>query len=153
MSKRERTPPNAPGPFFTERHCCISCHAPEPEAPDLMAFDEEEISCYFRRQPETPEEVERACQAVWASCCGAVVRWRRSGHPRPASRVRVEACAVTKPSGFMLSIAALLSVTGACGSGEPPVDVAQVDGRIIAFSSDSGVSRGLSIFVMHADGS
>lgn len=70
--KRERTPLNTSGPFFTEKDCCISCGAPEAEAPELMAFDEERGSCYFRRQPETREEIERACQAVWASCCEAV---------------------------------------------------------------------------------
>jgi len=56
MEKRQRTPLNAPGPFFTEKDCCISCRAPEAEAPDLMAFDEEGSSCYFRRQPVTPDE-------------------------------------------------------------------------------------------------
>jgi hypothetical protein len=44
----------------------------EAEAPDLMAHDEESGHCYFRRQPSTPEETERACRAVWVSCCGAV---------------------------------------------------------------------------------
>ena len=72
MEKRERTPLNAPGPFFTEKDCCISCMAPEAEAPDLMAFDEVNGSCYFRRQPVTPDEVEQACRAVAVSCCDGV---------------------------------------------------------------------------------
>jgi hypothetical protein len=72
MEKRARTPLNAPGPFFTEKDFCISCGAPEAEAPDLMAFDEERGSCYFRRQPETAEEIDRACRAVEVSCCDAV---------------------------------------------------------------------------------
>lgn len=86
MQKRERTPLNAPGPFFTEKDCCISCMAPEAEAPDLMAFDEAQGSCYFRRQPETAEEIERACQAVWASCCGAVQY--DGDHPAVLRRLR-----------------------------------------------------------------
>jgi hypothetical protein len=28
--------------------------------------------CFFARQPDTPEEVEQAMHATWASCCGAV---------------------------------------------------------------------------------
>lgn len=69
---RPRTPLNAPGPFFTEKDCCIQCHAPEAQAPELMAFDEATGSCYFRRQPATASEAEQACRAVWASCCDAV---------------------------------------------------------------------------------
>ena len=46
--------------------------APEAEAPDLMAFDEVHGSCYFRRQPVTPAEIERACRAVEVACCDAV---------------------------------------------------------------------------------
>jgi hypothetical protein len=37
-----------------------------------MGFDEEAHHCYFKKQPATGEEVERAARAVWASCCGAV---------------------------------------------------------------------------------
>ena len=69
---RERDPLSAPGPFYVERHCCVSCLAPEAEAPDLMSFDQAEGSCYFRRQPSTPEELERAIRAVCVSCVGAV---------------------------------------------------------------------------------
>lgn len=72
MTRRARTPRNVPGPFFTEKDCCIACRAPEAEAPDLMAFDEDAGSCYFRRQPVTPEEVERAINAVAVSCCDGV---------------------------------------------------------------------------------
>ena len=68
----ERTPLNAPGPFYVARDQCITCMAPEAEAPSLMAFDEERSSCYFRRQPETADETYRAIRAVWVSCCGAV---------------------------------------------------------------------------------
>src|SRR6476469_4734153 len=68
----DRTPLNAPGPFYVAKDQCIACRAPEAEAPSLMAYDEEHYSCYFHRQPETPDEAYRAIRAVWASCCGAV---------------------------------------------------------------------------------
>jgi hypothetical protein len=68
----ESTSRNAPGDFYVGRHECMACGAPELEAPELMGYDAEEGSCYFRRQPETPGELEHAMRAVWASCCGAV---------------------------------------------------------------------------------
>jgi hypothetical protein len=73
--RHERYPKNAPGPFFVENGYCISCGVPELEAPDLMGHDEDPsviYHCYFKKQPSTPEEVERAIRAVWISCCGAV---------------------------------------------------------------------------------
>jgi hypothetical protein len=63
-------PSNAPGPFYVVREGCMACTAPEYEAPDLMAHvTEPYYHCYFKKQPSTAEEVERA---IWASCCGAV---------------------------------------------------------------------------------
>lgn len=69
---REATPQNAPGDFYVAKDQCIACGAPEAQAPELMRFDEVARSCYFRRQPATPAEVEQAVLAVWASCCEAV---------------------------------------------------------------------------------
>lgn len=70
----ERTahPLNAPGPFFVIHGQCLMCTAPENEAPDLMGHEEIDYHCYFRRQPSTPEELDRAIRAVQVSCCGAV---------------------------------------------------------------------------------
>jgi hypothetical protein len=69
----ERTPKNAHGSFCVFKDECISCRAKiEAEAPGLMAYDEDHSSCFFERQPTTPEEEYRAIRAVWASCCGAV---------------------------------------------------------------------------------
>lgn len=71
-------PKNAPGPFYTENECCAACEAPVLEAPDLMAQDEQGYHhCYFKRQPETPEETERAIMACVVSCVQAV---RYAGH-------------------------------------------------------------------------
>jgi hypothetical protein len=67
-------PMNAPGPFYVENQCCISCDAPYSEAPDLMAHDDGEggYHCHFKKQPDTPEEVERAVMACVVSCVRAV---------------------------------------------------------------------------------
>lgn len=71
-------PKNAPGSFYVENQCCMTCEAPDHEAKDLMAHDEEDgYHCYFKKQPETPEEVERAILACAVSCVRAV---RYAGH-------------------------------------------------------------------------
>ena len=70
--EKERFPKNIPGPFYVANGECLICMAPEHEAPDLMGFDEEANHCYFKKQPSTPEEFERAARAVWVSCCEAV---------------------------------------------------------------------------------
>ena len=72
-------PKNATGAFYVENECCITCEAPALEAPELMAHDEKESypHCYFRRQPETPGEIERAIMACVVSCTRAV---RYAGH-------------------------------------------------------------------------
>ena len=70
--EEERTPKNAPGPFYVAKDQCITCMVPETEAPTLMAFDEEAPSCYFHRQPQSPDETYRAIRALWVSCCGAL---------------------------------------------------------------------------------
>jgi hypothetical protein len=64
-------PKNAPGPFYVEKGCCISCQAPYNEAPELMSHDEDGGHCFFRRQPEAPEEVEQAIRACCMSCVSA----------------------------------------------------------------------------------
>ena len=92
-------PTNSTGPFYVEKGCCISCQAPYHEAPDLMAHDEDGGHCFFRRQPETPEEVERAIRACCISCVSAV---RYSGDDPEILRSfrelgRIDACDVLAP--------------------------------------------------------
>lgn len=72
MEKRKRHPLNADGDFFVEYDICLACDAPYSEAPELMAYDEN-MHCYFKRQPETPEELEHAINAVRCSCVEAVL--------------------------------------------------------------------------------
>lgn len=74
MSEPEykRFPGNVPGAFYTEDDVCISCCAPEVAAPDLIGFDETARSCYFKKQPSTPEEYEQAMMAMWVSCIDSI---------------------------------------------------------------------------------
>lgn len=76
---------NSPGPFFVADSECMACGAPEAQAPDLMAHDDNSDHCYFRKQPTSPDEIDRACLAVLVSCCGAV----RYGGDDPAVEGRM----------------------------------------------------------------
>jgi hypothetical protein len=79
MSQRtfQSYPENAPGAFYVQKDLCIACRAPESVAPDLIGFfvdasGTNRIShCYFRKQPKTAEELDRAIKAMQVSCCGA----------------------------------------------------------------------------------
>jgi hypothetical protein len=66
MSQRERCGLNVEGDFYVEKDLCLQCLAPE-----LIGFDEE-YGCYFKKQPETPEELEHAINAVRVSCIRAL---------------------------------------------------------------------------------
>jgi hypothetical protein len=45
----------------------------------MAHHDESYYHCYFRRQPETPDEVNSALRAVWSSCC-QVLRYSGNDH-------------------------------------------------------------------------
>ena len=70
--RRRRNPMNAPGPFYTEGDLCLACCLPEGEAPDLMGFEEDlenpMFGCFYKKQPEAPEELTRAFQAMAVNC-------------------------------------------------------------------------------------
>jgi hypothetical protein len=86
MSTRKAFHRNAPGDFYVEDQCCIVCRAPEQQAPELMSHDSGKYEhCYFKRQPQTPEETEHAIMAVRVGCCGAV----RYGGSDPAIIARL----------------------------------------------------------------
>jgi hypothetical protein len=69
-------PKNAPGDFYVENTECMTCGYPHVLAPDLIGWELDaegrESHCYFKKQPETPLEVEQAVNAVKGSCCGAL---------------------------------------------------------------------------------
>ena len=57
------------GDFYVVDGDCITCGAPEAEAPDLIKHQKGEYGhCYFKRQPETEDEINRAINAVAVSC-------------------------------------------------------------------------------------
>lgn len=89
---RKRFHLNVAGPFYVEGGNCIACGAPEHEAPTLMSHEEPGYHCYFKKQPETPEEVEQAINAVRVSCCRAV---RYDGHD-PEIQARIDAAWPTR---------------------------------------------------------
>jgi hypothetical protein len=67
---------NASGPFYEVNQDCMTCGYPHVLAPDLMAWEMNsegrEAHCYFRKQPETSQEIGQAVKAVAGSCCGAL---------------------------------------------------------------------------------
>lgn len=80
---------NAAGPFYVVNQDCMTCGYPHLLAPDLMAWERNsegrELHCYFRKQPETSQEIEQAVNAVNGSCCGAL---RYSGSdPKTIKRI------------------------------------------------------------------
>jgi hypothetical protein len=65
---------NVAGDFYTTGEC-LACDAPESEAPDLLApLEGDNFDTYFVKQPETAEEIERACRALEV-CCVAALRY------------------------------------------------------------------------------
>ena len=88
-TKFERTPLNAEGDFYVEKDTCLTCMAPHLEAPELLGLDEA-TGCYFRRQPQSPEELEHAIEAVSVSCVEAL---RYAGDdPEILERLRAKGC-------------------------------------------------------------
>lgn len=60
-------PCNAPGPFYVEDGCCITCGVPEATAPELFGWTEGEVHCFVRRQPANPEETDAMVRALWSA--------------------------------------------------------------------------------------
>lgn len=66
---KERYPENVNGDFYVENQVCIACGAPEAEAPDLIEHSKlERGHCYFKKQPQTQDEIDRAINAIAVSC-------------------------------------------------------------------------------------
>jgi hypothetical protein len=71
ISLPQRVPENAPGDFYVQADLCTCCCIPHNDAPELLnAVTDGMETCYFRRQPQTPEEVEQAIMAISVSCVG-----------------------------------------------------------------------------------
>src|SRR4051812_12847152 len=83
MAGKPRHPRNAPGPFYVVKDECISCGAPQAEAPGLVTLDVN--GCYFHKQPETTAEVNDAIRAILVSC----IEVYRYGGDDPSIRRRL----------------------------------------------------------------
>ncbi len=70
---KERYPENSKGDFYVENQVCITCGAPEAEAPDLIEHSKLEYGhCYFKKQPTTADELDRAISAMQVSCISGI---------------------------------------------------------------------------------
>ncbi|MET1113169.1 MAG: ferredoxin [Allosphingosinicella sp.] len=78
-------PCNAPGPFYVEDGCCISCGVPEATAPELFGWAEGDTHCFVRRQPDNAEETDAMVRALWS----AEVSCIRYGGADPALLKRI----------------------------------------------------------------
>jgi len=64
---------NVEGDFYVQSDACIACGAPESVAPDLIGHSElNNYHCYFKKQPQTENELDRAVDAVRVACCAGV---------------------------------------------------------------------------------
>jgi len=58
-------PASVRGDFYVQEGCCTSCGVPQLIAPELVGSTEDKVpSCYWVRQPESPEEVDRAIKII-----------------------------------------------------------------------------------------
>jgi hypothetical protein len=65
----DRFPDNVAGDFYVVNGDCLNCGAPGAEAPDLIDHSKIEFGhCYFKKQPNTEEEIERAINSIAVSC-------------------------------------------------------------------------------------
>lgn len=64
-------PRSAPGDFYVEKGQCLACGVPHVVAPDLVGWTDEKVShCYWKKQPESPAELERAIAVLEAQELG-----------------------------------------------------------------------------------
>lgn len=66
-------PQNAPGDFFVEDNCCLSCGVPQAVAPDLFpVMDDRFEHCYVRRQPSSELELGQMLDAIRGAEVGCI---------------------------------------------------------------------------------
>ena len=73
MSTTSNSPKAASGQgdFYVQERCCTACGVPQLIAPELVGWTEKELpSCYWIRQPETADEVDRAIKIIQAQELG-----------------------------------------------------------------------------------
>ena len=54
------------GDFYVQQTCCMSCGVPQAIAPELVGWRDpkEQTDCYWIRQPQNSDELERAIQIL-----------------------------------------------------------------------------------------
>ena len=62
---------NAPGDFYVEDGCCVTCAVPFTVAPDMFAWATED-QCVVCKQPETAEELNRMVAAFKVADMGCI---------------------------------------------------------------------------------
>lgn len=68
MNPRPSHKANAPGDFYVEEGCCLTCAVPHTVAPDLFAWsDAEHTQCIVCKQPGNSEELDRMVAAFEVS--------------------------------------------------------------------------------------
>ncbi|GAB1855708.1 hypothetical protein MHTCC0001_05420 [Flavobacteriaceae bacterium MHTCC 0001] len=74
MTKKYSVQSENIGDFYVTKDECITCGAPEAEAPDIIEHSkkDEYEQCFFKKQPETENEIDQAIKAMMVSCVGAL---------------------------------------------------------------------------------
>jgi hypothetical protein len=73
IKDHQRVPENSAGDFYVERDRCMRCCVPHGEAPELLNDPTIEFQeRFFRRQPISAEDVDRALRAITLSCIRAL---------------------------------------------------------------------------------
>ncbi|SMC29102.1 hypothetical protein SAMN02745857_03604 [Andreprevotia lacus DSM 23236] len=92
-------PLNAPGDFYVQDGCRITCTVPMDSAPGLLVFDDAVGHCHVQRQPANPAEQQQmieAMQVAEVNCihyrgqdaavvralraCGELAQWDGTNH-------------------------------------------------------------------------
>lgn len=64
-------PKSAPGDFYVVKGECLACGVPHVVAPDLVGWADGKVQhCFWKKQPETPAELERALEVLEAQELG-----------------------------------------------------------------------------------
>jgi hypothetical protein len=79
-------PDSARGDFYVESECCLFCGVPQAVAPDLVGRADDTYGlCFWKKQPETPEELEQAIAVLNGQELGC---HRYAGHD-PKIQIRI----------------------------------------------------------------
>jgi hypothetical protein len=74
------------GDFYVASDCCLFCGVPQAAAPDLIGWTDDKYAlCYWKKQPETSEELEQAIAVL----SGQDVGCHRYAGRDPAVQLRI----------------------------------------------------------------